>query len=202
MNKSAFVKLSRLSIALFSAQVLLIGCSWAFSAVMHDTPFKSLLSGEGVRFLFRTLNLQDMSPYVVLAILWWIAFQLCRKSQLLSSSVSGIPRRKPEWRSILLALCICVFILLIPLLITFGPQNVLLSATGNVTGSVFLLSVPYVLAIAIAVSAAVGGLNSGRWGNLYDVLRSVNESGSLPIFLIFTIQILYFIASVKFIFCI
>ena len=125
--------------------------SWLLSAMMvHGV--RSLLSGEGIRWLFAHFSEGISSPVLVWLLLVAIAFGTIRGSQLFSGD--GHYRRKTALRMALLLLSLYVAVIA---LLTLPPHAVLLSATGRLADSPFSRAlVPMACCGVVLVGVAYG----------------------------------------------
>lgn len=173
--------LARLALTLVLAELLLVLASWMLST-MQGVEVRSLLSGEGIRWLCGRLSDIVASP-----LLAWILFSGLAWGCLMQS---GLPdqwkerfSKEPEKHGKPLAhrdhvafwgvLLFSLFYLVILLLLTVVPHAILLSATGNLFPSPFSAAAVPLLALWLCLTGLLYGVLTGRYSTLSDIYQSL-----------------------------
>lgn len=188
--------LGMLMLLLLIAEAVLILISWIFSA-MRVEGVRSLLSGEGLRWLFGNFTSMVASPWLSCLVLMLVALGCLQKSGLFN-------RPHTSYRDRMALRLTTVFLVLyvgVVLLLTAVPHAVLLSSTGSLFPSPFSRSIVPLLSFGIILFSVSFGLVSGRFQTLSDVLDALSfgcRKGA-PLF-IFYILVIQLYESLKFVF--
>ncbi len=187
--------LPHIALGLFAAQLLLMLGSWIYSAALPMSGVRSLLSGEGLRWLMGHYADVLATPWLVWLLLWAMAWGVLRRSGLLSWR-QGFREQQARWLTLLLLVVLVVAVVLL----TLTPQAVLLSVTGRLWPSPFSQSlVPFsafaVLLLGVCYGMLAGPLSSLRqvYGAILDGLRA---AAPLLLFYVLVVQLL---ASLRFV---
>lgn len=195
LSMSATEALARCSLVLLIAELVLVLLSWILAATMTEG-VRSLLSGEGLRWLFGRFARFVASPPLAWLLLLLIAGGCLVRSQLLSRR-QGYRDRIALRFSLAFLLAYVAFLLLL----TAMPHALLLSATGSLFPSAFSAGlVPAVAFGLVLVSVAYGSV-SGRFRSLGDVLDSLSFGirRGAPLFFVY-ILLIQFYESLRFVF--
>lgn len=156
------------ALALFVGELLLMLVSWLWSAAFPMSGVRSLLSGEGLRWLLGRFADVLASPLLVWLLLLAMAYGCLHESRLLH--YHGSYR---ESRARLLALLLLLAYVAVVVLLAAVPHAVLLSATGRLWPSPFSASLVPLLAFVVTSISAFYGLVAGHFQGLravYDAL--------------------------------
>ena len=161
-------KLGYIVLTLAIAQILLIFLSWLITAAAIDLPLRSLLSTEGVRWLFGSFVANQLTPLLVYFITASIAggvFVYSKFYDALRNAFSkGRVNTELAYRErIGLRLTLVEFLLaiVIMLLLTVVPHAILLSVTGQLFPSNFSVSLIPTLSFILLVMSLSYGVTSG-----------------------------------------
>lgn len=197
--------LPRLALALLLAEVLLLLLSWLLSA-MPTAEVRSLLTGEGLRWLLGRMSGSLSTPILVWIVLLGMAWGCLRQSGLLasfsrSSSSAGSRSSSRDRIALFSVLVLLVFYAFVLMSLTAMPHAILLSATGELFPSPFSASIVPVIAFGITLCAVVYGVVSGRFNTLGEVYQSLvlglRSVAPVLLFYILIMQI-YFTVSFAF----
>ena len=181
--------------AFILAEVVLVLVSWILAAMMTEG-VHSLLSSEGIRWLFGSFTSILASPLLVWLLLGLMAYGSLRQSGLLSVSRSYRDRM-----ALRLAVAVIVVYVAVLLLLTMLPHAVLLSASGDLFPSAFSRSLVPVVAFGVMLTSGAYGVMSGRFRSLADIFDSlasgIRRGAWLLVLYVFLIQ---FCESLKFVF--
>lgn len=159
-----------LVVALAAALLLLILVSWFVTAAWPDLPMRSLLSSEGIRWLFGSFAQNLLTPLLAWLVLGSVAY-----GTVVSSGLTEL--RRPitfRQRSALQFVAIEALIFLaVLLLLTLIPQAPLLSATGQLFPSALSDGLVPFVCFAVTVMALTFGFTTGRFNTLRDMVRSL-----------------------------
>ena len=188
-------RLAILGVGLLIAEVALILISWILSATMTGD-MRTLLSGEGLRWLFGTFTDMLASPLLVWLVLLLMAIGCMR--------TSGILNRQHSYRdrmALRMAAAFLLIYIVIILLLTLPPHAVLLSATGSLFPSAFSSSLVPIIAFGLVLVSVAFGVMSGRLRTLEDILDSLSDGirRGAPLFILYVLLI-QFVESLRFVF--
>jgi p-aminobenzoyl-glutamate transporter AbgT len=156
-------------------QVLLVVASWLLTAASPDLQLRSLLSGEGLRWLFGRFTLNLQSPVLVWMLLLGVAYGAMR-----SSGIVGAIRKKRDndYRTrvaLQMVACEALAIVVVLALLTLPPHAILLSATGQLFPSSFTSGLVPVLASAVVAMSLTYGVMVGRLKTVYDAFSLMSQ---------------------------
>ncbi len=158
---------SSAALFLLCFQLALIFLSWLYSAAFPSSEVRSLLSGEGLRFLLGGYAGMMASPVLVWLLLFFIAYGITKDSRMLHRPGTFLERRAAYLSAILLCVIIAVVLLL-----SVVPHAILLSATGRIWPSPFSAALPTMLCSSMILLSAVYGFVSGVFRAADDVYNS------------------------------
>ena len=184
-----------LSLAIVQAALILV--SWLVAAAMPEMPVRSLLSSEGIRWLFASFTQNLLTPYLI-----WILMGSMAYGAVLRSGITAVRsplsyRQRFALRLVLIEMVVAVFVML---LLTAVPHAVLLSATGQLFPSSFSDSIVIVLCVVVMIAAVTYGLLTGILKELTSVVDSlvygIGRAGALWLIYVLGVE---FIASCRFV---
>ena len=180
--------LPHIALTLVVIQLLVMLVSWLLFAAFPMSGIRSLLSGEGLRWLMGNFSQTLATPLLVWLLLCAMAWGCLVRSGLLLRPVNYRERRAKVMASLLLAVIVGVMLLL-----TAIPHAVLLSAVGGLWPSPFSSSLVPVAAFSTVLVSAFYGLVSGRLESIaavYDaVLHGIRRGAPLLLFYVLITQI-------------
>ena len=190
-------KIAQLIIYLVIVQVAVILISWLLTSWMPTSTYQSLLSEEGVRWMFRSFPHAASTPLVSIALLWWVAVKMLNKSGYIALSA----KRTEFFRRVTQTLLVCVAVVIVFLLLPSEGHmcRLLLSVTGGITSSPLIIALPYILPIILIVVAMVCGFSSRRWKTAADPFMSLSPATSLPSLLVAIIQIAWLVEMIVYV---
>jgi len=151
-------------------QALIIPMSWLLSAAIPDSHVHSLLSNEGVRWLFGHITENIASPVLVWIVLLCIAIGAVVRSKLakalFSNDKTSAPKTYQERMAIRVVIIEIILAIVIMFLLTAIPHAILLSATGQLFPSSFSRSILPTTCATMVVCSVTYGLVSGTINNL------------------------------------
>ena len=181
--------LARLALGLLFAELLLVLVSWLLSA-MPSVTVRSLLTGEGVRWLIGRMCDCIASPMLVWILMAGMAWGCLRGCGLLSRKTTSSQHDRTAFISMLVLLVLYVGGLLLLIAV---PHAVLLSATGSLFPSPFSAGLVPVIALGTTLAAMAYGIASGRFASLTDIYNSlllgIRSFAPLVLFYILIVQI-------------
>jgi aminobenzoyl-glutamate transport protein len=154
------------------AQVVLLLVSWLIAAAMPQSAVRSLLSSEGIRWLFGSLTGNLATPTLLCLILILMAVGAMRKSGIRHLFVRATYRQRFAQR-VVIAELVLLFIVL--LLLTAVPEASLLSVTGVLFPSSFTDSLLPVFCIVVIAVCLSYGFVSGRLSTCEDALDAMSS---------------------------
>lgn len=193
-----------ISLTLVVLQVVLIMASWIVTSAMPELAMRSLLSPEGVRWLFGHFIENMSSPLLVNIILLSEAIGALSFSGLVDSVVGMVRHRKIRYFErvglwIVAGEILTVFIVVV--LLTCVPHAILLSVTGHLFPSSFSQSLIPIISITLLACSISFGLVSGRLSSLSKCFETmtyglVRFARVLPIYVFF----MELLRSIQFVF--
>ena len=187
--------LPHIALGLFVAQLLLMLVSWIYSAALPMSGVRSLLSGEGLRWLMGHYADVLATPWLVWLLLWAMAWGVLRRSGLLAWR-RGYREKQARWITLLLLLVLVAA----ELLLTMTPQAVLLSVTGHLWPSPFSQSLVPFTAFSVLVLGVCYGMLAGPLSSLRQVYEAILDGlrAAAPLVL-FYVLLMQLYASLRFV---
>ena len=187
--------LSIIGVVLFLAELALILFSWILSATMMEG-VRSLLSGEGIRWLFGSFTTILASPLLV-----WLLLALIALGSLQTSGLLSMQRTYRDKLALRVAMVFLVLYVLLIVLLTLLPHAILLSATGALFPSAFSRSLVPLISFGIVLVSISFAIMSGRINTFSGVLDSLSSgiSRGAPLFVIYVL-FMQFCQSLWFVF--
>lgn len=189
--------LARLAFGLLLTELLLVLVSWLLSA-MPTVEVRSLLTGEGVRWLIGRMCDCIASPMLAWILFAGMGWGCLRRCGLLSRTSASSRHDRPALISMLVLLVLYVCALL---LLTAVPHALLLSATGSLFPSPFSIGFIPLVVLGATLAAMAYGIASGCFSSLTDIYESllsgIRSFAPIVLFYILIAQIYY---TVRFVF--
>ena len=157
-------------VALAAAQLLLILVSWFVTAAWPDLPMRSLLSSEGIRWLFGSFAQNLLTPLLAWLVLGSVAYGTVVSSGLTELHRPFTYRQRSALRFVAVEALLFIVVLL---LLTLIPQAPLLSATGQLFPSALSDGLVPFVCFSVTVMALTFGFTTGRFTTLRDMVRSL-----------------------------
>ena len=170
---------------LIVAELLLVFASWLWAATTTTEGVRSLISEEGVRWLFGNFTDILSGPWLVhLLLLSMAGGNLWRSGLLRMSSKSYRGRLAIRLTIITFLLFVVVLLLLIAV-----PHAILLSATGAVFPSPFSRAIVPLFSSGVMLVSTVHGWASGRYVSFADIVGSWSYgiSQAAPLFVLYVL---------------
>lgn len=183
-------KTARIAATLFAAEVALILVSWIVTAVKPESGMRSLLSEEGVRWLFGHLMSNLLTPVLAWMLFAAMAYGALKASGILAplKTPRSISRASYRQRFALQMVALEIIIAIaIMLLLTIVPQAPLLSVTGNLFPSSFSQSIVPVACFCVALFSLTYGAFSGTLTSLTEMFRALcaGIAAAAPLFVVY-----------------
>ncbi len=173
--------------AIILAEIVLIILSWLITAAYPELSMRSILSGEGVRWLLGHFVDNQMSPVMVWMMLIAIAVGAVVKSGLLGTLRSIGHLNYRERLALRLVSCELIVSAFILILLTSVPNAVLLNVTGKIYPSSFSDSIVPIMSFIFCVCSITFGSTVGRITlstGFFDIL-TYGIIKSAPLFVIY-----------------
>ena len=170
---------------LIVAELLLVFASWLWAATTTTEGVRSLISEEGVRWLFGNFTDILSGPWLVhLLLLSMAGGKLWRSGLQRMSSKSYRGRLAIRLTIITFLLFVVVLLLLIAV-----PHAILLSATGAVFPSPFSRAIVPLFSLGVVLVSTVHGWASGRYVSFADIVGSWSYgiSQAAPLFVLYVL---------------
>lgn len=164
-----------IAILTFTAMALLVALvlfSWIASITSMELNVRSLLSADGLRWLFGSFTEGLCTTLLVWGLLLSVGLGAVRASGLHSAVLSVLRRQPLLYRArvaLWTALGIAAVIFVVYGLMAFVPHAVLLSITGELLNSPFSAGLLPVVSLVLVVASVVFGLQSGKLDTAEDV---------------------------------
>lgn len=181
-------------------QILVILGSWFVTVVFPTLPVRSMLSSEGIRWFLGQYTSNLASPLLVWLVLAGMTYGALRSSGLSRAIMyfSNISYRQRFALKVVVAEL--VFFAIVLFLMTFLPQAILLSVTGELFPSSFSRSLIPIVCFLLTLFSITYGLINASFSSLTDIFYSLTSgitaiSPWLVIY-VFVIQLYYSILFV------
>lgn len=192
--------LAYLVLALALAEVILVLASWLLSATMAGN-VRSLLSSEGVRWLFGGFTTMLASPWLVWLVLLAIAGGCLWQSDIVSIRLplsSLHYRQRVALRTVLILMLIYVAAILA---LTLVPHAVLLSATGRLFPSPFSRAFVPIVSFGVLLVSVAYGWASGSFRSIASIVSAMSTgiAAAAPLFILYVVFVQFY-ESLRFVF--
>ena len=164
------------AVVLIVAHAALVLSSWIVASVYPASRLRSMLSGEGIRWLFGSFvdNLTcPISAWLLLgAVTYGVFVSSGLKSAVLAKrnkSVYAWRRKCAMWAAILCAVVMSGLLVML----AFIPHALLLGIEGNLYPSAFCDGIVPYIAFSVMFVSIVYGLVSGEFTSLEDIFKSM-----------------------------
>ncbi|MES4922199.1 AbgT family transporter [Hoylesella timonensis] len=181
-------------------QILVILGSWFVTVVFPTLPVRSMLSSEGIRWFLGQYTSNLASPLLVWLVLAGMTYGALRSSGL-SRAIMYFSKISYRQRFALkVVVAELIFFAIVLFLMTFLPQAILLSVTGELFPSSFSRSlIPFVCFLLTLFSITYGLINAS-FSSLTDIFNSLTSgiTATSPwlVIYVFVIQLYYSILFV------
>ncbi len=189
--KSSNTLFAIIVLGLILVQALLIFCAWIFCALYPTVYIRSLLSEDGIRWLFSTCVENLLSPLLIWIIMFGVSIGVFMKS-----GFRNVCRNKHdkqiEYRknfSFYLSVVVALILLLGYLFLSFAPHAILVGVTGSLYPSAFSFSIVPFCAFILFIVSTVYGFSSGIISDLGSWMDSMRYGIQIisPLLLIYLI---------------
>lgn len=174
--------------------VVLLVASWILSAAWPELNVQSLLSSQGVRWIFGNFTENLTQPYFLWLILLAMSWSLSHKSQI--GHALRHPRRINYRCQTALTITVLEVIVLFIVFafLTFTPHAIMLGITGHLFPSRFLFNIIPTVALCVAVVATTYGLVSGVFHSLYDIVDGLSAGivAIAPLIVLYVVAVQFF----------
>lgn len=181
-------------------QILVILGSWFVTVMFPTLPVRSLLSSEGIRWFLGQYTSNLASPLLVWLVLAGMTYGALRSSGL-SRAIMHFSKNSYRQRFALkVVVAELIFFAIVLFLMTFLPQAILLSVTGELFPSSFSRSlIPFVCFLLTLFSITYGLINAS-FSSLTDIFCSlisgITAISPWLVIYVFVIQLYYSILFV------
>ena len=189
-------------VVIVAIQVMLFLVSWLISAASPDTTVHSLLSSEGIRWIFGTFVDNVASQGVAWIILMSMAYWMMKESHITNYVLT--PKDERTYRqtfAMRMVFALTAAFAVIVALVAFIPHAPLLSVTGKLFPSSFSLFIIPLAAFYIIICAAMYGLLTGSLRNVGELAAALCKgiATSAPVILIYVFGV-ELIRSIEYVF--
>lgn len=159
--------------------------SWLLSALMPGMGLHSILSGEGIRWMFRGSVASLLSPFLAWLLMLSFAFGCVRGSGLSRMSFASY-RDRVAFGFMLFTIVLYAIAML---LLTALPRAVLLSATGDLFPSPFSAALVPIVCLGVCLASVVFGVFSGRCSGVVRVVWLFVDGvrAAAPLFVVYVL---------------
>lgn len=178
---------SIIAVSLIAIQIILVLYSWIYSAVCIDSEVRSLLSGEGIRWL--ALNYADFisSPVLLWILIMAITYSAVKRSGLIKA-ICNI-RKITYLERIGLSFSAVLFFIYWSLVfyLSFTSDAVLLSVTGGIFPSPLTSAFIPILSLSAIMCSIIHGYTSRNFSTTNDFFESLYSGirNSAPLILLY-----------------
>ena len=189
-----------LTALLVMGELLLIMVSWLLSATMGDS-VRSLLSGEGIRWLLGSFVDTLQTPLLVWLLLLAMAYGCLRACGCLQTRHdAGGRRRRRVLTPLRGALLLTLLFVAVVIVMVAVPRAVLLSATGSLWPSPFSQALVPLLALGTIIFAVAYGIMTRTFTSFSAVVQALVQgvAEAAPLFVLYVLAV-QFVASLAFV---
>ena len=191
--------LTVVTVIIMVAWCLLVLSSWLLSAMMVEG-VRSLLTGEGLRWLFGNMAYGLLSPLLVWLLMAAMAWGCLKECRIFASNDNDSNRRKSVAFRVA-ALFTLAYVAVIALL-TLLPHAVLLSPTGTLWHSPFSRALLPLVFLGTMLFGVVYGLVARTFTSLHDIIEAMLNGLRSTAPLLFAYMLLMPLAlALRYVFC-
>ena len=192
--------LAHLVLALVLAEVVLVLASWLLSATMAGN-VRSLLSSEGVRWLFGGFTTMLASPWLVWLVLLAIAGGCLWQSGIVSIRLPLSSLHYRQRVALRTALILMLIYIAAILALTVVPHAVLLSATGRLFPSPFSRAFVPIVSFGVLLVSVAYGWASGSFRSIASIVSAMSTgiAAAAPLFILYVVFVQFY-ESLRFVF--
>ena len=192
--------LAYIVLALALAEVVLVLASWLLSATMAGN-VRSLLSSEGVRWLFGGFTTMLASPWLVWLVLLAIAGGCLWQSGIVSIRLPLSSLHYRQRVALRTALILMLIYIAAILALTLVPHAVLLSATGRLFPSPFSRAFVPIVSFGVLLVSVAYGWASGSFRSIASIVSAMSTgiAAAAPLFILYVVFVQFY-ESLRFVF--
>lgn len=175
-RRNEHVLLPLLAVVMIVLQLALALFSWIINAIEPSLPVRSMLSGEGLRWLFGRFVPTLSSPLLVWLLVCSVAWGTLLRSRLYDVVRLLLSRQPVPFRcrhALITSAALLLAIILAVALLTLLPHAELLGVTGGLYPSAFSDGFVPFLAFTVTVVSVVYGVVSGELKSVQAVYASL-----------------------------
>lgn len=164
---------ARIAIVLLVIQLMLMLVSWLINAAAPHLPLRSLLSSEGVRWLFGNFTQNVLSPVLAYAIYVSAAYGVFKSCLMKKRNNDGnnIPKNS-IWSKWHLLMIIPLGVLAV---LTIPRHAILRGVDGTLCSSSFFRALIPIFATLVIIWAIISGASKGNIKNVYQAYRMMAQ---------------------------
>lgn len=176
LGKKSYYRLSALTALSFLVmQVVLAVASWLVTAADPELYMRSMLGGEGLRWIFGRFTENMESPLLVWIILGSIAYGAVAESGIVAAIRKGKANDYRTRVALRMAAGELVAAFCLVAMLTVLPHGILLSAVGQLFPSSFSVGLFPTMAFLACVLSFTFGFMTGRFRSVTDAFCSITE---------------------------
>ena len=190
MKNKLFTKIAILLLIALLAVILL---SWLWSAAMPQSPIRSLLSSEGVRWTMGKMMSNEANQLLVSLLMLSAAWGVMSESKITKirdNNIEPRQRRHDAWIAVAIEIAITIGLMA---LLAFSPHAILLNVTGDLFPSTFSSSLVPLIAILVILCSATYGLMTRTFTTSVDVFSAaadgLRQASPLVLLLMIAVQL-------------
>lgn len=174
-NKISFLShaVAFLFAAMLTVEMGIIVGSWIVSVILPEKGIISLISHEGIRWMVGELPEKLASEVLLWIILSAMSWGLFRNVFLRIPKNSGVSEYS-ERIAIHATVIITLIITMAVGYLLFGPDSILLSATGTFQGSSIAAGIVPLICLSVSIIVSTYGLFSGRLGSMERIFKAMS----------------------------
>lgn len=168
--------------------------SWILNSVLLDSGVRSLISGEGIRWLSSNYVSFTASPALVWLVLFGAAYGSLKESGLTSIFFMRVKIQKIERTALLQVMLFLILYVAVTFLLLMPPHAILLSATGMLLPSPFMMALVPITTTCLFVASVIFGFSTHHFKDLKDVCLSVINGlrAIAPLILVYILCVLLY----------
>lgn len=175
-GKKLYYKVSALiALSALIMQALLVVVSWVVTAANPELYMRSMLGGEGLRWIFGRFTENLESPLLVWIILGSIAYGVVLESGVVAAVLKGKANDYGTRMALHVVVAELGVAVCIMALLTVLPHGILLSAVGQLFPSSFSAGLFPMLSFLACVVAFTFGFMTGRFRSVTDAFSAMTE---------------------------
>lgn len=149
--------------------IVVIVCSWVVAAIMPEMSIRSLISADGIRWVYGAITESLASEVMVWLLMLSASYGVCVKSGVFKAVVHWSRLLFPERSALRLVLLEIILYAVVLFFLAFVPHAPLLNVTGELFPSSFSESIVMQISFVLCLVSITYGVMTEAFKSAYDI---------------------------------